>query len=44
MSGYTSDLQLPAVSDSSQVPFLGKPFQPDQLLSKVKEMVGNRGA
>ena len=40
MSGYATDLRLPTVSDSSTVPFLGKPFQPDELLSKVKEMVG----
>jgi two-component system, cell cycle sensor histidine kinase and response regulator CckA len=39
MSGYTEDLRIPAGSRDAGGSFLGKPFQPDELLSRVKVMV-----
>ena len=38
MSGYTDDLRFPVPASGGTVPFLSKPFQPDELLVKVREI------
>jgi PAS domain S-box-containing protein len=38
MSGYTDDLRFPVPASGGTVPFLGKPFQPDELLKRVREI------
>jgi CheY-like chemotaxis protein len=39
MSGYTDDMRFHAPPTARQIPFLGKPFQPVELLSKVQELL-----
>jgi len=39
MSGYTDELNFPSPSLGRRIPFLGKPFRPDELLGKVREVV-----
>jgi two-component system cell cycle sensor histidine kinase/response regulator CckA len=42
ISGYTDDMELPSRSDGRSPDFLGKPFQPVELLAKVKSVIGER--
>jgi PAS domain S-box-containing protein len=39
MSGYTGDLRSPSLAHPSGLEFLDKPFQPKELLARVKELV-----
>jgi CheY-like chemotaxis protein len=39
MSGYTDDARIHRRNAGESLPFLGKPFQPSELLSRVKEML-----
>jgi len=39
MSGYTEDDRLTASMAGSSLPFLPKPFQPEELLRRVSELV-----
>lgn len=39
MSGYTDDIRLHAPASAGQLPFLGKPFAPAELLAKVQELL-----
>jgi signal transduction histidine kinase len=39
MSGYTDDVRFHSPSRSSGLPFMSKPFQPNDLLARVKDMV-----
>ncbi len=39
ISGYTDDLKLPSRADGRGAEFLGKPFQPVELLAKVKSVI-----
>jgi DNA-binding response OmpR family regulator len=40
MSGYTDDVRFRSPGTQSTLSFLGKPFRPDDLLARVKEMLG----
>jgi PAS domain S-box-containing protein len=42
ISGYTDDMELPSRADGRNPDFLGKPFQPIELLAKVKSVIGER--
>ena len=42
MSGYTDDARFHASDNSSALPFLGKPFQPTDLLERVQDLVRRR--
>jgi PAS domain S-box-containing protein len=39
MSGYTDDERIHGKAASGRLPFLGKPFQPAELLAKVQTMI-----
>jgi PAS domain S-box-containing protein len=41
MSGYTDDARIHGKTASGRLPFLGKPFQPAELLARVQTMVKN---
>ncbi len=42
MSGYTDDTRFHGADGAPRLPFLGKPFQPNELLEKVQELVRRR--
>jgi len=39
MSGYTDDARFRSNGNEASLPFLGKPFRPDDLLARVKAMM-----
>jgi two-component system cell cycle sensor histidine kinase/response regulator CckA len=41
MSGYTDDARIHGKTASGRLPFLGKPFQPSELLARVQAMIKN---
>jgi PAS domain S-box-containing protein len=41
MSGYTDDTRIHGKAATGKLPFLGKPFQPAELLARVQAMVKN---
>ncbi len=42
MSGYTDDAQIPSDGLGGHLPFLPKPFQPEDLLRQVAELLSPR--
>ncbi len=42
MSGYTDDTLMPTDAQGSRLPFLAKPFQPDDLLQRVADLLRKR--
>ena len=43
VSGYTDDVKFHSPTGTRGLHFLSKPFQPDELLTRVKSMIGRRG-
>ena len=42
MSGYTEDVKFHSPAGMHGLHFLGKPFQPDELLARVKSVIGKK--
>ena len=39
MSGFSEDIAKGALADNEEIHFLGKPFNLDQIVKKVKEVL-----